>query len=278
MKDILFVRFFDCYDTEGVQHSGFFENLDFSDYPEFEVLSDLVSKQVNMYLKNEYSKRYVISTWADMMNWNKTEKRWEVNPDFYEDFAAAMCSALYTAENYYQISQLHLDEVVDVIETEREYAKKKNTKKHLSNDTVQHGSRQDGVTTNIGAQTTTDTSTTAALTETTTNSKYAFDSAAWANDTKSEVSTPQHIDTLQRAASSRQDGVTSNIGQQTDTYTFGDITSEDDAHTDTETVTKTLGEKPELLLELRRQVAELNVYKIVGDAIAATMCRYDWGC
>lgn len=278
MKDILFIRFFDCYDTDGVQHSGFFENLGFSDYPEFEVLSDLVSKQVNMYLKNEYSKRYVISTWADMMTWNKTEKRWEVDPDFYEDFAAAMCSALYTAENYYQISQLHLDEVVDVIETEKEYAKKKNTKKHLSNDTIQRGSRQDGVTTNIGAQTTTDTSTTAALTETTTNSKFAFDSAAWANDTKSEVSTPQHIDTLQRAAGSRQDGVTSNIGQQTDTYTFGDVTSEDDAHTDTETVTKTLAEKPEILLELRKQVAELNVYKIVGDAIAATMCRYDWGC
>lgn len=278
MKDILFIRFFDCYDTDGVQHSGFFENLDFSDYPEFEVLSDLVSKQVNMYLKNEYSKRYVISTWADMMTWNKTEKRWEVDPDFYEDFAAAMCSALYTAENYYQISQLHLDEVVDVIKTKKEYAKKKNTKKHLSNDTIQRGFRQDGATTNIGAQTTTDTSTTAALTETTTNSKFAFDSAAWANDTKSEVSTPQHIDTLQRAAGSRQDGVTSNIGQQTDTYTFGDVTSEDDSHTDTETVTKTLAEKPEILLELRKQVAELNVYKIVGDAIAATMCRYDWGC
>ena len=278
MKDILFIRFFDCYDTDGVQHSGFFENLDFSDYPEFEVLSDLVSKQVNMYLKNEYSKRYVISTWADMMTWNKTEKRWEVDPDFYEDFAAAMCSALYTAENYYQISQLHLDEVVDVIKTKKEYAKKKNTKKHLSNDTIQRGFRQDGATTNIGAQTTTDTSTTAALTETTTNSKFAFDSAAWANDTKSEVSTPQHIDTLQRAAGSRQDGLTSNIGQQTDTYTFGDVTSEDDSHTDTETVTKTLAEKPEILLELRKQVAELNVYKIVGDAIAATMCRYDWGC
>ena len=278
MKDILFIRFFDCYDTDGVQHSGFFENLDFSDYPEFEVLSDLVSKQVNMYLKNEYSKRYVISTWADMMTWNKTEKRWEVNPDFYEDFAAAMCSALYTAENYYQISQLHLDEVVDVIETERVYAKKKNTKKHLSSDTIEHGAREDGVTTNVGEQTITDTSTTAALTVTSTNSKYAFDSAAWANDTKSEESTPQHIDELQRVAGAREDGVTTNVGEQTDTYTYGDVTSEDDAHTDTETVTKTLGEKPELLLELRKQVAELNVYKLVGDAIAATMCRYDWGC
>ena len=265
MKDILFIRFFDCYDTDGVQHSGFFENLDFSDYPEFEVLADLVYKQVNMYLKNEYSKRYVISTWADMMTWNKTEKRWEVDPDFYEDFAAAMCSALYTAENYYQISQLHLDEVVDVIETTRDFAKKKNTKKHLSTDQIQHGARQDGVTTNTGAQTTTDTSTTAALTETTTNSKYAFDSAAWANDTKSEVSTPQHIDTLQRVAGAREDGVTSNIGQQTDVYTYGDVTSEDDAHKDIETVEKTLGEKPEILLELKKQVSELNVYKLVGD-------------
>lgn len=278
MKDILFIRFFNCYDTEGQLHSGFFANLDFSDYPEFEVLADLVSKQVDMYLKNEYSMRYVISTWANMMTWNKTEKRWEVDPDFYEDFAAAMCSALYTAENYYQISQLHLDEVVDVIETTRDYAKKKNTRKHLQNDQVTHGTQHNVTTNNIGEQTITDTSTIAQLSVTSTDSKYAFDSNAWANDNKNVTETPQHIDTVQRIAGAREDGVTTDVGQQIDTFAYGDITSEDDAHKDVETVEKTLGEKPELLLELKKQVVELNVYKLIGDAIAATMCRYDWGC
>lgn len=283
-KEILLARYFNAMSLdesheppEETIHMGLLQNLDLTGYTDLTILTDLDYEKVDAYIYNNLSRKLVRDQWLEYMTWDKARKRWIISTQFYSDFALALYGQLLTPENLYLLTQYDIDEISTHEEITRDYGKTKNTKKHLSSDTVQHGARQDGVTTNTGAQTTTDTSTTAALTETTTNSKYAFDSAAWANDTKSEVSTPQHIDTLQRVAGAREDGVTSNIGQQTDTYTFGDQTSENDARKDEEERDKTVSYDLEKLVKLKSELAELNVYALLAKAVDDTLCMQVWG-
>lgn len=303
IKDIFFARFFNPYTTEGVQVTGFFENLDFSDYSEeLTILSDIVAKNINLYLYNEYSQRYVVSTWAKYMTWDKSNKRYTIDPAFYDDFSAALCGHLLTAQNFFLLTQIDFSDLTDTITKTKIYGARSKTHTR-GNDTTTVGARADtssstigaqtiGTTENIGEQSTTNTNAYGATsgTNTTENEIYPFDAQAYVKDNKSTVSesATAHSDTLTTSAGAqvnttsvangaRSDSATMNIGQQETTKTYGNEAINDATYTDSETTTSVRGFDREKLVKIKAELAKLNIYELIGDAIAATMLRKDFG-
>ena len=283
-KEILLARYFNAMSlddssepaTETI-HAGLLQSCDLSAFTDISMLEDIDMQKVDAYIYSRISRKYVRAEWLEYMTWDKARKRWIINDSFYDDFTLAFYGELLTPEAQYLLAQTDFSDITTHEEIVRDYGKTKNTKKHLSNDTVQHGAREDGVTTNIGAQTTTDTATTAPTQETTTQQKFAFDSSAYVNDTKVQTDTIQHIDVVERVAGAREDGVTTNIGAQSDTYTYGDITDENDARKDEEEKTKTVSYDPEKLARLKMELSEINVYALLAHAVDNTLCNNTWG-
>lgn len=328
-NNILFARFFNPYDATGHHYSGFYQNLNLgSEYSALEVLQAIASPNINSYLYSEYSNRYVTDYWASFMTWDKENKRYNLDPTFYECFAYALCSQLQTAENLYQLTQFDWEEIKDLIKTTKKYGEHVKTRER-GNDTTTTGQRQDTQNLQYGqAVVTTGTvygATSETLTDnfaqhivtdnnayakqetdvTTTNDKAAFNpdpNTVYSNDTKSHTTGEnvkartdiltktdsahidthgttalEHTDTTTNTAQQHTDVVTNNIGQQLTTDTYGTITDRDSQHTDEVTVDGGKGYDNEKLFKIKEQLASINAYKVVGDAIAAVMLRKDWG-
>lgn len=276
-KEILLARYFNALDDQEVTHTGLLQSCDLSGFTDFTILEDLDKQKADAYIYNNNSRKLVREQWLEYMTWDKARKRWIIDSGFYAAFTLALYGQLLTPENLYLLTQYNIDKITTHEEIVKDYGKTKNTKKHLSSDTIAHGAREDGVTTNTGEQTITDTSTIAPTQETTEEKKFAFDSAAYVNNVKTQTDTIQHIDEVQRVAGAREDGVTTNIGAQTDTYTYGDQTSENDARKDEEERDKTVSYDPEKLVKLKSELAELNVYALLAKAVDDTLCLKVWG-
>lgn len=95
-------------------------------------------------------------------------------------------------------------------------------------------------------------------------------------DTHTSITDP-HKDEITTTDYAHHDVMTDNIGAQTTTDTYGTITDRSMEHTDTVTTTTDRAPDPAELLEIEKQLADINAYKVVGDAIAAVMLRHDWG-
>lgn len=95
-------------------------------------------------------------------------------------------------------------------------------------------------------------------------------------DTHTTITDP-HKDEITTTDDAHHDVMTDNIGAQTTTDTYGTITDRSFEHTDTVTTTTDRAPDPAELLEIKKQLAAINAYKVVGDAIAKVILRNDWG-
>lgn len=303
LDNIFFARFFNAHTTGGTVKTGFYQSLDLSQYSaDLDILGEIVGANIDLYLYNEYSQRYVTGTWCRYLTWDKENKRYNIDPAFYTDFPAALCANILNAESFYQITQLDLSDVLETTTKTKDIGARSKTRTK-GNDTIQNGARHDSSAINTGAQSTTVTDTIGARTDgtqtvygaqsetdDTENKKYAFDSAAYSNDTKSTVTSnvTTHTDNVTvtngqqqnsstTAAGARADGTTTDIGAQTTTKTYGNEGESDAAARDTELITRSISEDPEKLLRIKEHLAKINAYKLIGDAIAVTMLRKDWG-
>lgn len=299
-NNILFARFFDPKNRQGVTIPGFFENLDFSGYSQtLDIIQEIAADNINMYLKNEYSRRYVISTWAHYMTWNKAEKRYEIDPAFYNAFSAALCARLLSAESFYQITQIPLDDIIRTITTTRKYDKQ-HTKTERGDDTSTDDAYEDKTTTDVD-KTHTVVDNDYAKDHTSTDNDYARDHTVVENTTsgfnsnsyqpkeKSDTDRDAHKDNIDFTRDARKDTFTTNTDARKDAVTFngderkttnkyGDIDVTSDEYTDEETKTDDAPTDREKLVKLKMQLAGMNAYKIIGDAIAETMLRNDFDC
>ena len=339
---ILFFRFFDPVNDRGQTIPGFFENLDFSGYSQtLDIIQQIAADNINMYLKNEYSRRYVVSTWARYMSWNNAEKRYEIDPAFYTDFSAALCAALLDAENLFQLTKLDLEGIPEVIERVKEWGER-HTETKRGNDVTTDDSYQDTTTLdidktktvtendyardhtetdniyakdhtetdniyaqdhtetdNIYAQDHTETDNIYAQDHTeTTNTVSAFNSATYQPKDKSDTTRNSRTDTVDTTRDARTDTVDTTRDARTDTVTtdtdarqdvstfdggqrksteqHGDINVTADEYTDTETITSSGKLDREKLFKIKAELARLNAYKLIGDAVAKTMLRNDF--
>lgn len=81
-----------------------------------------------------------------------------------------------------------------------------------------------------------------------------------------DVTTDAHVDLI-----------TDEVAQRRTTDKFGNITDRSFEHIDTEKTESEKGFDPAKLLEIKKELANINAYKVVGDAIAATLLCNDWG-
>lgn len=102
MKDV-FKTYFDRYDTQGVFHNGFVQSIDLSSYVDFTFLNDLSTAIVDSYLYNEFSNRVVLDRWKKYMKWDKDNKRFIIDPNFYTNAVNALFVYLAKSEKFFAI-------------------------------------------------------------------------------------------------------------------------------------------------------------------------------
>lgn len=293
----LFKNFFNPYDGEGTPIPGFFENLDYTGITGLDMLSDLITNSMNAYLYNNYGRRYVNSLWSSYLTYDESTHHWVIDTDFYDDFAAALYPALLSAENFYDLTQLEWDEIEEVIKKVKEYDQQHTKTEHGDDvatsdqyaDKTEYDNKayNDTLTDNFAAYTDTVTDNYAQQTDTTTDTRAGYNSSNFENADKSETVSAQHQDTHGTAHGTHQDthttahGAHKDVtdftgGQRKTTNDYGDIDVTADSYTDEETINTTKPYDRTKLLEIKARLAELNVYKLIGDAVAATMLRSDF--
>lgn len=275
--DILFARFFNAETTEGQQLEGFADNIDFSAFADFEWWEYLEPALVDGYLYNEYGKRYVLSTWTHFMYWDKAAKKYKIDPDFFEVFQNSLASQLLSVDTYYKLSQLDLTKIKEIRERDArddvkeddpyndahtaEYAGYTNTNTYIN--AKRKNTRKDDI-----AQHVVDVD----------DSKSAFNDTNYVPTDKSKTTASAYLDTITSEDDAHTDTVNMLNAQHTDTFrdNISKHKTTNKYAKDKWTITKDLD--PETLLAIRKEMAALNIYQLFGDAIAAAMCRKDWGC
>lgn len=102
MKNV-FKTYFDRYDTEGVFHNGFAQSINLSSFVDITFLNDLTMAIVDSFLYNEYANRVVLDRWSKFMRWDKENKRFIIDPDFYTKAVNAMYVYLAKSEKFFTI-------------------------------------------------------------------------------------------------------------------------------------------------------------------------------
>lgn len=342
-KRILFTRFFDPYTTGGQHLTGFYEHLSFSDYSEdLDILTNIVAKNIDAYLKNEYSLRYVSGRWCKYMHWDKANKRFNIDTEFYSELSAALCSALLTAEGMFELANVDWSILADSITKTMVYGQQKETTERQDDKTI-HGQERTDITNRYGStradstdtygstradttnnfddtrtdetsnygNTRSDTTNDYGLTHNETkNSRSAFNDTGYSAVDKSENDANAHTDNITVTANAHTDSNVTTTAARTDssvttenehtdsnvtttnehtdtesrtvnqhdvTNKYGNKTVTATTHTDTETTTGGKGFDRAKLFEIKKELARLNIYALMGDAIASVMLCRDFG-
>lgn len=235
LKDV-FKTYFDRYDTQGVFHNGFIQSIDLTSYVDFTFINDLSTAIVDSYLLNEFSNRVVLDRWKKYMKWDKDNKRFVIEPAFYNNAVNALFVYLAKSEKFFSIlntnfSSLSATEIETINHGARTGSKSYGAQTiGRDYDKVVIELMRGTETENRGTHT--DTETRGAHTDNETRGTHT-DTETHATYTDTE-NTGAHTDTINRNGYTN----TENVGTHTDTETRGEHTDKETfgAHTDTETL------------------------------------------
>ena len=307
-----FKNFFDSYDLQGVQHTGFLQSMDFSglltDAP---FVSEITMAFMDAYLFNRLSDSLVLRQWKQYMAYNKNLERFEIASKFYTDFVPAIAAQLFKRERWFELTQtdFHALSATDIYtfehgqketekehgaqerekeygqrETENEYGKTTTTKNYDKVNVVVERGDDTHV---VGAAHTEGSGTTVGLV-------YPLGASAYVDDTKTTQSSEQDTDaqtnrdtfgnveteTLAREDSEEIDTHTDTITQKTytDTDTLKTYTDTDTikAYTDTERRTRFVILSPEKYFAIQKELAEIGAYELMECAVKDTMILNCW--
>lgn len=297
VNELLFFRMFDLYDNENTHITSFFDQLDLTQYSALTIIQAVAADNVDAYIKSSFSRRYLISDWCKYISWDKDTQHFIIDTSFYDDFSKALCAALTSAEAFFKLSELDFMEAPEVIEIERAYAED-HTKTERGDDINMSDAyddyREDDIkqrhskTENDIKQRHTKTEPDIKQRQTTTeNTVSAFNSSGWENANKSvvteaaykdaiDVTEDAHKDAIDVTDDAHKDKITSHGDKRKVTSKFGDLDVTRDERTDTETTTKTGVLSRDKYFEILKELAEVNAYKIIGDAIISTLLRPDF--
>lgn len=297
INELLFFRMFDLYDNEDTHITSFFDQLDLTQYSALTIIQAVAADNVDAYIKSSFSRRYLISEWCRYITWDKDTQHFIIDTSFYDDFSKALCAALTSAEAFFKLSELDFMEDPEVIEVERAYAED-HTKTERGVDTNESDAyddyREDDIkqrhskTENDIKQRHTKTEPDIKQRQTTTeNTTSAFNSSNWENADKSvvteaaykdaiDVTEDAHKDIIDVTDDAHKDKITSHGDKRKVTIKYGDLDITRDERTDTETTKKTGVLSRDKYFEILKELANVNAYKIIGDAIISTLLRPDF--
>lgn len=164
-----FNDYFGAYDTQGTQHTGFMQSMNFSTLTQdIPFLNDLTMAIVDAHLYNELSGSLVMKQWAKYMHYSKANARMEINAQFYADFVNALAAKLYTTQAWVNLKNADFTSLsatdIKTIEhgtkeTEKDYAQKQKTNQYGADETTNvYGQQQktnaygEALTTNVYGQ------------------------------------------------------------------------------------------------------------------------------
>ena len=265
MKDILLARYFNAMSLDSHEppeetiHMGFLQSCDFTAFTDITIFNVVSAALLDAHIYNTLSKLLVMDQWTDYMTWDKSRKRWIINPNFYTNFVSAFAAYLYTAEEKFllrsvdfqktsavdNIAKLYGEKVINY-----DYAKTKVVLKH-EDDVETIGQRED---TNAGSRT---------------QSLYPLGGSDFIDDRKAD------------------DDYTVTTGEQENTMEYGDQTTETDAHKDTTTHVNYKDEEhrnkillinPKDFFEIKKELIGLNAFSVIETAVKETITKGVWGC
>lgn len=264
-----FKKFYNATDTSNTRHMGFLQGLDLS--ADIGLLNEVTLTILDGYIFNNLKNKPVLNQWAICVRRDGL-----IDTAFYNDYPLVLNAELMLYQPFYDLKRLELKSLsANELET-IEYGAREKDKEY---DTVVLTINRGKDIESIGARI--DTETVGALHGTTTNSVlgqvHPYDTASFVDDSNRIES-----GTTDQDAQNNQ----STQGAQSNTYTHGTITNTTDgrtdsevikAHIDTHTRTKHVILSPDKFFEIQKELAELNAYKMILDAINKTMCKANWG-
>lgn len=276
MSDIILKDYFNVTDTSGVTHLGFLQSMVFP--AELTTINEVSAAILDNYIFNRFSNAGALNQWKNYMNWNREQKEYKILPDFYNDFAMAAYVEMMRVNKInvgileYNFKDFSYSEIENITRgaktTTRDYDNVVVTVT-AGQDTQTIGQRSDTIGGGI--------STTTRDTDTSIDSEMVFDSAAFIDRDK----TLNTYGDVQVEDSDRQ-----NVqGSQTNTSKLGDRETETDARKDVEAVssyidkierTKHILISPDKFFEIQKQLADINAYTLLGDAVLKTFHNGLW--
>lgn len=264
MKDILLARYFNAMSLDGHEppeetiHMGFLQSCDFTAFTDITIFNAVSVTLLDAHIYNTLSKLLVMDQWAEFMTWDKSRKRWIIDPNFYTNFVNAFAAYLYTAEEKFLLRSADFQKTSAVDNIEREYGEKvieydyAKTKVVVKkeDDVETLGERED---TNAGSRT---------------QSLYPLGASDFIDDKKAD------------------DDYTITTGEQENRTEYGDQTTEADSHKDTtthETYTdeerksKILLINPKDYFDIRKELISYNAFSVIENAVKQTICTSVWG-
>lgn len=271
--------YFNTYDTLGTQHSGFLSSMDFSSFlSEIPFLNDLTWGIIDSHLYNELSESIVMKQWARYMSYNKEHARMEIFAQFYTDFVVALAAKLYQKQQFMDLKDIDFRSLSaqDIRtlehgekETDRDYGEAKTTRDY---DKVEITITREQDTHVIGEGHTEQE-------ETATNKLYPLGASAYVDDTQSITEGSMDSDEQTNTDTWGDQGHTTKARKDEETKDARTDIETIKAYTDTERHTKNVIISPDKYFEIEKELAELNVYNIMKEAVKETMLLSIWeGC
>lgn len=95
--------FFSIYDEHGTFHDGFLQSIDLSGYTDLTILNEITLNIMDYFLKNEIGNIKTMSQWNAYLTWDKEDKKYKINSDFYDSAKYSIYSYLLRSQRFFNL-------------------------------------------------------------------------------------------------------------------------------------------------------------------------------
>ncbi len=103
MFDLRLHNFFNLDDTQGNHHNGFIQSIDLTSYVDLTILNEITLYILDAFILNEIGNLKTMSRWNCFMRWDKENKKWIINADFYESAKQAIYVYLTRSQRFFEL-------------------------------------------------------------------------------------------------------------------------------------------------------------------------------
>ena len=103
MFDLRLHNFFNLDDTQGNHHNGFIQSIDLTSYVDLTILNEITLNILDAFILNEIGNLKTMSRWNCFTHWDKVNKKWIINADFYESAKQAIYVYLTRSQRFFEL-------------------------------------------------------------------------------------------------------------------------------------------------------------------------------
>ena len=103
MFNICLRDFFNRYDTSGNYHNGFLQSINLNSYVDITLLNEITMNLMDAFILNEIGNIKTMGRWNCFLSWDKDEKKYKINADFYESAKNAIYVYLVRSQRFFEL-------------------------------------------------------------------------------------------------------------------------------------------------------------------------------